>query len=141
MDKIWHSAPIKYLQKKGLTSYDIHAEKVTILTDDAPDLSTVQKWAAEFRRESESLGDGTTCEWPATTTIEENIDRVRHMVTVDRRLTINQITNAVSVVNILHRELGMTKVSARWVSHLSTTKQKRTRMIPSPKNFALFEAD
>ena len=50
MDKIWHRGVIKYLQKNELTPKDIHADMVAILRDDAPALSTVKKWAAEFKR-------------------------------------------------------------------------------------------
>ena len=53
------------------------------------------------------------------------------MVMGDRGLIVNQIANAVGISrewaeNILHNELGMSKVSARWVSG-----QKHTRLIMS----------
>ena len=48
MDKIWHRGVIRYLQKKGLTTKEIHAGMVSTLRDDAPALSTVKKGAAEF---------------------------------------------------------------------------------------------
>ena len=54
MDKIWHHAVIRYLQKKGLTTKEIHTDMVSTLGDDAPALSTVKKWAAEFKRGRES---------------------------------------------------------------------------------------
>ena len=57
MDKIWHRDVIRYLQKKGLTTKEIHPDMVSILGDDALALSTVKKWAAEFKRGRESLED------------------------------------------------------------------------------------
>ncbi|CAI9733412.1 Hypothetical predicted protein [Octopus vulgaris] len=146
MDKIWHRGVIKYLQKKGLAPKDIHADMVATLGNDAPALSTVQKWAAEFRKGRENLEDDSRSGRPATATTEENIDRVHHMVMDDRQLTINQIANAIRisrerVENILHKELGMLKVSARWVPRLLTSDQKDTRLITSRENLALFEAD
>ena len=55
MDKIWHRGVIRYLQKKGLTTKEIHADMVSTLGDDAPALSTVKKWAAEFKRGGRAL--------------------------------------------------------------------------------------
>ena len=50
-------------------------------------------------------------------TTQENIDRVYHIVMHDRRLTVNQIADAVAfsrerIEVILHQELGILKVSA-----------------------------
>ena len=39
---------IIYLEK-GLTTKEIHADMVSTLGDNAPALSTVKKWAAEFK--------------------------------------------------------------------------------------------
>ena len=55
MNKIWHRGVIRYLQKKELTTKEIHTDMVSTLGDDAPALSTVKKWAAEFKRGRESL--------------------------------------------------------------------------------------
>ena len=35
MDKIWHRGVIRYLQKVGLTTKEIHADMVSTLGDDA----------------------------------------------------------------------------------------------------------
>ena len=43
MDVILHCGVIRYLQKKGLGSKEIHADMVAVLGDDAPALSTVKK--------------------------------------------------------------------------------------------------
>ena len=68
------------------------------------------------------------------------------MVMNDRRLTISHLANVISisrerVENILHNELGMSKVSARWVPRLLTSDQKLTRLVMSEANLARFEAD
>ena len=97
MDKMWHCGVIKYLQKKGLAPKYIHADMVGSLGDDAPALSSVQKWTAEFKRGRESLEDDPGSGRPATATTQENIDRVHHMVMDDRCLTVNQIANAVGI--------------------------------------------
>ncbi|KAL7388121.1 hypothetical protein ABVT39_007546 [Epinephelus coioides] len=68
------------------------------------------------------------------------------MVMNDRRLTVNQIANAVSisherVENILHNKFGVSKVSTQWVPWLLTPDQKHTRLVMLQENFAHFEAD
>ena len=73
MDKIWHCGVIRYLQKKGLTTKEIHADMVSILRDDALALSTVKKWAAEFKRERESLEDDLRSGHPSTATTQEKL--------------------------------------------------------------------
>jgi len=72
MDKIWHRGVIKYLQKKGLTPKEIHADMVSNLRDDAPALSTVKKWEAEFKRGS--LEDDLRSGCPSTAFTQEKID-------------------------------------------------------------------
>ena len=90
---------------------------VSTLRDDAPALSTMKKWAAEFKRRRESLEDNQRSGRSSTATTQENIDRIRQMVVNDRRLTISHLANVIRISrkrieNIRHNELGMSKVSA-----------------------------
>ena len=131
-------------KEKGLVPKDIHADMVATLGDDDPALSTVKNWAAKFRRGREGLEDDPSSGRPASVTTQENIDPVHHMVMDDRRLTVNQIADAVAisrerVENILHQELGISKVSTRWVPRLLMLAQKHTRLVMSQANLALFE--
>lgn len=64
--------------EKGLAPKAIHADMVATLGDDAP----VQKWRAEFRRGRESSLPRSGR--PATTTTEENLDRVHRVMMDDR---------------------------------------------------------
>ena len=84
MDKVWHVGVIRYLQKKGLTTKEIHTDMVSTLRDDAPALSTLKKWAAEFKRGRESLEDDLRPGHPSTATTQENIDHIYQMVVNDR---------------------------------------------------------
>lgn len=64
----------------------------------------------------------------------------------DTGLTVNQMVNTISIFcerveNILHYELGMTKVSAYWIPRLLTPDRKRIRLITSSENLTLLEAD
>uniref|UniRef100_A0A3Q0T9I4 Mos1 transposase HTH domain-containing protein n=1 Tax=Amphilophus citrinellus TaxID=61819 RepID=A0A3Q0T9I4_AMPCI len=129
---------------KAWRTTNIRADMVATLGDDVPALSTLQKWATEFKGGRGSLEDDPKSRRLATATTQENTDHVDHMVMDDRHLTVNQRDNAVGiscerVENILHNELGMLKVSARWVPRLLMPDQKRTRLVMSQVNLAIFE--
>ena len=119
---------------------------VSTLSDDAPALSTAKKWAAEFKRGRESLKDDPRSGRLSTSTTQENIDRIHQMVMNDRRLTISHLANVISIYrepveNILHNELGVSKVMARRMPLLLTPSQKLTRLVMSKANLERFEAD
>lgn len=138
MDNIFHRSVIKYLEKTGLGPKDIHAVFVIILGYQAPSLSTVQNMTAEFKRRK-SFENDPKSRRSLTVITKEIIDRVHHMVMYNRRLTISQINNFITITHerfsdILHNELGLTKVSAWWVPRLLVPNQKRTRLSMSREN-------
>ena len=70
------------------------------------------------------------------------------MVMQDRRISCRQIAERLGISTerpctdkILTKELGFSKVSARWVLRLLTPEHKRTRCTVSKGNPKLFEAD
>ncbi|XP_076044748.1 histone-lysine N-methyltransferase SETMAR-like [Oratosquilla oratoria] len=145
MEKIEYRAVIKYLHLKGMSPSEIHKDMVQTLGENSPS-STVKRWVAEFKRGRDSVKDEPKSGRPSTVTTSENIDHVLEMVMEDRRLSSCQIATRMGIsqeraVNILTNELGMSKVSARWVPRLLTPDQKRTRRTMSAENLELFEAD
>jgi len=63
--------------------------------------------------------------WPCTTQSEDMIARVEQMVMEDHRLTVKQIAANASISvgsgdTILHDDLKVRKVSARWVLRMLT---------------------
>ena len=77
---------------------------------------------------------------------QKNMDYIHQMVMDDGRLTVNHIANVMSIFhkrmeNILHKDLGVSKVLAQWVPWLLTLNQKLTRLVRSKANLAMFEAD
>ena len=146
MEKIEYRAVIKYLNLKGLTPTQIHDDMVIILGDDAPSFATVKRWVADFKRGRSSIEDEPRSGRSSTASSQANIDHVHQMVMNDRRLTIRSIATVIGisherVENILTKELGMAKVSARWIPRLLNPDQKRTRLTMSKENLDLFEAD
>lgn len=146
MEKIEHRAVIKYLHKKGLTPKQIHEDMANTLGTSCPSYTMVKKWAGEFKRGRECIEDDIRSGRPATATTQENIDLIHDMVMADRRIKVREIVEAVGisyerVQNILTNELGMSKISARWVPRLLTVDQKRVRFQTSSDLLLHYEAD
>ncbi|XP_030765734.1 protein GVQW3-like [Sitophilus oryzae] len=145
MDKIEYRAVIKYLVLKGNTPTQIKHELDSVYGDSVPSFSTVKFCAAEFKRGRKSLGDDERSGRPKTATTDDNIAKVHHMVLDDRRgrIKVREIAEVMSiskerVCHILNQDLGMRKLSARWVPRLLTLDQKRVRMNISNAMLAQF---
>jgi histone-lysine N-methyltransferase SETMAR len=95
------------------------------LGKESPSYSTVDKWAAEFKMDRESIGDDERPGRPK--------EAVHDLVMCDRRQDLRSITRDVgirygSAQSILTDVYDMSKVSARWVPRELTDDQKRTRL-------------
>ena len=133
MDKIEYRAVIKFFVKEGLTPNEIHSKFIKVYGDSSPSFSTIKKWAAEFKRGRTSLEDDPREGRPKSATTPEIIEQVHDMVLDDRRMKVREIAETIGISKervgyILHEELDMKKLCARWVPRLLTADQKRTRM-------------
>src|SRR5436190_23298789 len=133
MEKIEYRAVIKFLHLKGNTSAQIKAELDAVYGDSAPSFATVKRWVAEFKRGRTSLADDERSGRPTTATTIDNIEEIHQMVMDNRRIKVREIAEAIGiskerVCHILTEELGMRKLTARWVPRLLTLDQKRIRM-------------
>jgi len=100
-----------------------------IRRDSSPLFSTIQKWAAEFKRGHTSLEDDPCEGLPKSGTTPEIIEQVHDMVLDDRHEIAETIGISKECVGyILHEELDMKKLCARWVLCLLTADQKGNRM-------------
>ena len=105
------------------------------LGDNAPAYSVVKYWLAEFKRGRNSVERGHRSGRPKDTASTENVQIVDDMLKEDRRLTIRHIAettdihaSAVGLCRIVWDDLGMKKVSARWVPRTLTDEQKQNRV-------------
>lgn len=133
MEYIEHRAVIKFLHLKGLKGGEIFEEMQSVLGESAPSYATVKNWLAEFKRGRTCIQDEHRSGRPKSVTTTEMVSKIHDMVLKDRRLKLAEIANVVGiskerVFNIVTQELGMKKLSARWVPRLLTLDQKRVRM-------------
>ena len=105
---------------KSNTPTQIKDELDAVYGDSAPSFTTVKFWAAEFKRGRTSFGDDKRSGRPKTATTNDNIAQVHLMVLGNRRIKVREIAEAMNmskerVCHILNEDLGMRKLSARWV--------------------------
>lgn len=134
MDKIEYRSIIKFLHLKRKTPTEIKAELDSVYGKKAaPSFSTVKSWVAEFKRGRTSLVDEDRSGRPKTATTEEIIEKVHKLVIDDRQIKLRELAEAAGisserVLKILHDDLHMRTLYARWVPRLLTTDHKHTRM-------------
>ncbi|KAG5314934.1 SETMR methyltransferase, partial [Acromyrmex insinuator] len=115
---------------KGLTPKEIKAELDNIHSTSAPAFATVYNWMNEFKRGRTSTCDAPRSGHPIGTVVSEIIDKVHNIVLTDRRVKVREVVEATdishgTVISILHEQLGMKKLSARWMPRLLTVEHKR----------------
>ena len=79
------------------------------------------------------LGDEARTGGLVTATAGDQVDQVRSLVAEEQRITYDvlQTTLGISswaVTKILHEELGLHKLSSRWIPHLLTKDPKKARV-------------
>ncbi|XP_014486574.1 PREDICTED: putative uncharacterized protein FLJ37770, partial [Dinoponera quadriceps] len=79
------------------TFEEIHPKLTKVYGNSAPSISTVKKWAAEFKRGRTSLKDDPRKGRPKTATTPETIEKVHNIVLDDRRLKVCEIAEAVGI--------------------------------------------
>lgn len=146
MNKVEYRAVIRFFVLDGLTPQEIHPKLTKVYGDSAPSMSTVKKWAAEFKRGRTSLEDDPREGQPKTATTPETIEEVHDIVLDNRRVKVREIAETVGISeervrNILHKELGMRKLCARWVPHLLNADQKQMRKRFSQQCLDRFKRD
>jgi transposase len=110
---------------------EINSKFINVYGDSSSSFSTIKKWVAKFKRGHTSLEDDPCEGHPKSATPPEIIEEV--MVMDDWRMKVHEIAETTRISKegvgyILHEELDMKELCTRWVSHLLTAVQKRTRM-------------
>lgn len=144
MDKIGIRGIIQFFFLEGKTAKKIHERILPTLGDSCPSYETVGLWVNEFKRGRTSIKDAPRSGAPKTAVTPEVIDKVHDMVLADRRVKVCELAEAMGIsiertYFILHNELDMKKLCARWVPRLLTPEQKRNRMRTSADCLEVFK--
>ncbi|UYV80508.1 hypothetical protein LAZ67_19000385 [Cordylochernes scorpioides] len=132
------------LQKIGMDT-ELYTPKIEDIATAVIEI-TVKKWVAAFKLGRISTEDEHRPGRPVESVTQENIDKIHDLVMLDRRMTVRQIKENLSIPKprvdrIMREHLGLRKLSARWVPKLLTPDQKAVRRKLSSDNLALFEAN
>lgn len=137
---------IKYLFVKGLSGKEIFADMTETLDNQCPSYATIKNWVAEFKRGRSDVKDEHRSGRPISVTTPENIDSVHDIILQDRRIGLKHIAETLHiccerVFHIVHHELDMRKLSAKWIPKCLNADQKRVRLTMSKEICRRFEED
>lgn len=117
----------------GVSVDECHQLLSTVFDNQAPSLSTVKRWFARFKLGLFDLDDQPSTGRPISSITDRTIALVKQMVDEDRRVTVQEIEKEVgiahsTVLKILHDELKMRKLCARWVPHQLSEDNIKARL-------------
>ena len=143
MDKIEARSVIKFLHLKGYSAQRIFDEMKSVYGEECPSYATVVRWKRNFQTGHMSLTDEPRSGRPLVTDELATVKKVEDLILADRRVTIQTIIQETGlssggVRKIIHEELHMSKVSARWVPRLLTPLQREMRRDLSRQNLTFW---
>jgi transposase len=97
MDKIEYCAVIKFFVKESLTPNEMHSKFIKVYGDTSPSLSTIKKWAVEFKRGCTSLEDGPREGCPKSAATPEIIEEVHDMLLDDGQMKVCEIAETIGI--------------------------------------------
>jgi len=125
---------------------EIHAILTETLEEYAPSYTTIKNWVAQFKR-----GDFSTCDAPRpgrpkTVTTPEIIDQIHELILKDHWIWAKSIAEQLGisrerVESIIHEDLDMRKLSAKWITRCLNADQKRQRYQSSEQILEFFWRD
>jgi len=108
--------------------------------------TTVKNWVAQFKP-----GDFSTCDAPCpgqpkTVTTTEIIDQIHELIFEDCQISAKSIAEQLGIScervgSIIHEDLDMRKLSAKWVPKCLNADQKRQRCQSSEQLLEFFRCD
>ena len=146
MDNKEQRTVIKFLTWEGAAAKAIHERLVEQLGGSAVSYETVTRWRREFAHGRQSIEDDPRSGRPSTSVSEEMCSKVEKIVMEDRSITQRQLAEILgiskgSVQSILQDNLGMKKVSTKWVPKFLTPEMRGNRRDCAIENLALMEGD
>jgi len=135
-----------YFLLQGKAQKEFHTILTETLGENAPSYATVKNWVAQFKR-----GDFSTCDAPLpgrpkTMTTPEIIDQIHELILEDHRISDKSIAEQLGISrervgSIIHGNMDMRKLSAKWVPKCLNADQKRQRCQSSEQLLEFFRRD
>jgi len=124
---------IKFCQRLGDTQVEIIQKIQQAFGDDAMSITRIKEWYNCFKDGSTSVDSEPRHGRPSTSQNDNVINQVQTLVMQDRRITVRELADEVgvsigSVHTILTADLGLRRVSVKFVPKLLTMEQKQFRL-------------
>ena len=109
-------------------------------------IATVKNWVAKVKRGHFSICDAPRPGRPKTVTTPEIIDQIHELILEDRRISAKTIAEQLGISrervgSIIHENLNMRKLSAKWVPKCLNADQKRQWCQSSEQLMEFFRRD
>ena len=119
-----------FLWKRRTGTPEIQHRLEAVCGPNAPSRATIYNWIRAFKAGKNNREDAHRSGRPFTSTNPEQVAAVRELVRDDPRMSISEVSEQVgisfgSVQTILKEELGLSKLSCRWIPKLLTNEQKQ----------------
>ena len=124
---------IKFFEKLGDTQVDTIRKIQQAFGDNAMSIKWIKEWYNRFKGGSTSVDSEPCHDRPSTSRNDNVINQVRALIVQDTRITVRELVDEVgvsigSVHSILTADLGLRRVSAKFVPKLLTMEQKQLRL-------------
>jgi histone-lysine N-methyltransferase SETMAR len=119
---------------------------LNIFSDEYPSYTTLKNWIVSFKRGRFSVENEKRPGRPISVSTLENINAVYNMILADRRNGFKHIAETLEISyervhHIIHVDLDMKKISAKWIPKCLNADQKRAWVEASRLICTLFEED
>ena len=126
-------AVIRFLWSEGVPGAEIHRRLSTQYGDSALPRRSVYEWIEKFKSGRTNVTHEEGAGRPLTSTTDEKIQQAREKVLANRRVAIDEVACSLqishgSAYQIIHDELRLHKLCARWVPRQLTAEHKRKRV-------------
>ena len=131
---------------QGKAPKEIHDILTETLEEHTPSYTTVKNWVARFKRGNFSTCDAPRPGRPKTVTTSEIIDQINVLILEDRRILAKSIAEQLGISrqrvgSIIHEDLDIRKLSAKWVPKCQNADQKCQRCQSSEQHLEFFRCD
>jgi histone-lysine N-methyltransferase SETMAR len=119
--------------KNGRDANKIYEELSNAEGERALSIVTIRRWIAKFKDGETNFEDKPRSGRPREAVTSENIAKVKEFVTNDSHITTRRLEDVTGVsheriIHILHNELQLKKVCAKWVPHKLSADHKANRV-------------
>ena len=130
--------------KNGKDAKQIHTELQVAEGPKALSLRSIYRWIESFESGDENIEDDSRSKRPNEIVTPKNVAEIEDLIIEDPHISIRTLGELIGISTerihyILHNELEVTKVCAKWVPHVLTEENKKKRVELSEQLLEILE--